>query len=136
MKAEVQPKRLLMLLGAGLALLGLVAFVASGEALHMGAATAGYVRANLDLLAGKRVLHVSSLAPYSESGRPAQMISSLGLPTQEMYYSCLASTPCGSFHRAYDSQVRKEINRKFGYDVTAEVQNQRRTAISIVIHHK
>lgn len=136
MKSEVQPKRLLVLLVAGLLLLGLVALVASGEALHMGAATAGYVRANLDLLAGKRVLHVSSRVPYSESGRPAQMISKLGLPTEEMHYSCLASTPCGSFHRAYDSQVRKEINRSFGYDVIAEIQDQRRTAITIVIHHK
>ena len=136
MKSEIDPKRLLKVLVICLALLGTAVLAMSGQALHMGAAVAGYLRAELDLLAGKRVLHLSAFTPWNAPRQLAATISGLGLPTEEMYYSCLSSTPCGSYHRTYDAEVRKEINRKFGYDVIAEVSDRRRTAISIVIHHK
>jgi len=135
MASQINPVRVVAIVVVSLLLFGVLFLVVTGQLPYLAASTAGYLRAKVDVLAGKRELQISSLSRGFPSAL-ARQITSLGLPTTEHYYDCLTESTCGTYHRAYNAEVRRSIRRDFGYDIFNELEQPSAEDMSILIQHR
>ncbi len=135
MKTRLSLVRKGVALAASLLALGFVGLTLTGSLWDGIAAARGLTHAKFDLLLGKRELHLSAHQSRGRSSIPTTWLMRAGYEYSLKHYRCVGSTPCFSYHETYDAQVRRAINRDFGYDIFSEYASYRTSKITIMVRH-
>jgi hypothetical protein len=135
MKTQLSLVRIGVALAASLLALGLIGLTLTGSLWDEIAASGGFTHAKFDLLLGKREFHLSAYQSRGRSSIPSPWLRRAGYKYSVKHYVCVGDTSCYSYHETYDAQVRKAINRDFGYDIFSEYAAYQSAGVTIMVQH-
>ncbi len=97
---------------------------------HSRAAAKGYLDSARDCYHGERLLKLNSLEDPIYAEGSGFLLRREGIDFQ--YSTCLRSSPCASYNRAYTRMTRYVLSRDYGYDIYGELEELRKDGGVIV----